>query len=375
MKKISIVGSTGSIGQSTLQVVDNLQNIEVVGLAAHSNIGLIEQQAKKYNPQLIALYDESKALELKKRLPNTEIVTGLDGINAVASMNVDQVISAITGTLGLSPTMAAIQAGNDVALANKEALVSGGALVMQAVKEKGVTLLPIDSEHSAIFQCLQGEDPKKIRRIILTASGGPFRQFQTDQLAQITPEKALNHPTWIMGPKVTIDSSTLMNKGLEVIEAHWLFGVSIEQIEVLVHPQSIIHSIVEFVDSSSIAQMGEPKMITPIQYALTYPDREPGLLPPFDYLANPTLEFFAPDLQKFRCLSHAFSAIREGGSLPCYMNAANEVLVHRFLKKEISWTQIGERLGDLLAKHNKQKVDSVASIFEIDAQARAEAIF
>jgi 1-deoxy-D-xylulose-5-phosphate reductoisomerase len=283
------------------------------------------------------------------------------------------VISAIAGTLGLQPTVAAIQAQKQIGLANKEALVSGGDFMMKQAKQRGVSIIPIDSEHSAIFQCLNGEKSQNIRRVILTSSGGPFRSWSEEQLEQVTVEQALQHPTWKMGPKVTIDSSTLMNKGLELIEAKWLFDLTLEQIEVVIHPQSIIHSLVEFVDGSMMAQMSEPSMIIPIQYAMTYPERCCGMLKPFDFLKNGILQFFIPDQRKFRCLALAFEAIRQGGSLPCYMNAANEVLVQRFLKKEISWKEIGIKLEELMSQHEVVPVDSLDTILAIDALAREEA--
>lgn len=375
MKRISIIGSTGSIGQNTLKIIKHLKNeLEVVAIAAHSNIDLLEVQAKEFLPKLIAVYDESKALELKKRLPGFEIVSGMEGVKAVATFeNADFVVSSMTGTLGLIPTVAAIQAGKDVGLANKEALVSGGDLVMRLVKEKKCRLLPIDSEHSAIFQCLHGEKKSELRRLILTASGGPFRLFSKEELSNVTLEQALSHPTWKMGPKVTIDSSTLMNKGLEVIEAHYLFDVPGEKIDVVIHPESIIHSMCEFVDGSTLAQMGAPSMIVPIQYAMTYPNRSPGLMEPFNFLKHRNLSFYLPDLDKFRCLKLAFEALKVKMSLTCYMNAANEVLVGRFLKKEISWNQIGEKLENLMIHHQPEDVLSIDAILAVDEQARQEA--
>lgn len=375
MKKIAIIGSTGSIGTSTCQVARHLKNqLQVVALAAHSNIDLLEKQAIEFQPQLIAVYDEAKAHELSKRLPHFEVVSGMDGVVAVATHpDVEFVVSAMTGTQGLKPTLAAIHAGKNVGLANKEALVSGGKLVMDAVKKNNVQLLPIDSEHSAIFQCLRGENPKAVRRLILTASGGPFREYTFDQLKSVTLEQALRHPTWTMGAKVTIDSSTLMNKGLEVIEAHWLFNIPHEKIDVVVHPQSIIHSMVEYEDLSIIAQMGEPSMITPIQYALTYPDRLPGIPKPFDFTRNNTLTFFPPDLDRFRCLKLAYQALKEGDTCPGYMNAANEVLVGRYLRKEIGWMEISHKLQSLMDKHHKKKIESIDDVFAADRLAREQA--
>lgn len=375
MKRIAILGSTGSIGQNALKVASHLKDrMRVVALAARENIDLLEQQIHAFHPFLVAVYNVEKARELQKRVPHCTVLGGMEGLQAVASFSeADFVVSAIAGTLGLQPTIAAIQAGKDVGLANKEALVSGGALVMKLVKEKGVQLLPIDSEHSAIFQCLKNEPTKSIDRIVLTSSGGPFRTFTDEQLQMVSVEQALKHPTWKMGPKVTIDSSTLMNKGLEVIEAYWLFNVPLDKIEVIIHPQSIIHSMVEFVDQSILAQMGEPNMIVPIQYAMTYPDRYPGLLKRFDFLKNSVLQFFIPDQNKFRCLYLAYEAIRRGGSLPCYMNAANEILVQRFLNREIGWKEIGSCLERLMLQHKIEKIDSLETILAVDTLAREEA--
>lgn len=375
MKQISILGSTGSIGTNTLKVVRSYPDkFKIKALAAHSNIELLEQQAREFRPEFIAVFDSAKAMELQKRLPFVEVAAGVEALEAAASFTgVDQVISAMTGTMGLRPTLAAVKSGKNVALANKEALVSGGSLVMSLVKEKGVALLPIDSEHSAIFQCLNGEDPQKVRRLILTASGGPFRSYTMEQLSAATVDQALCHPTWKMGPKVTIDCSTLMNKGLEVIEAHWLFNLPIDQIEVVIHPQSIIHSLVEFVDGSLIAQMGEPDMLIPIQYAMTYPNREKTPIKPFDFYKHSTLQFIEPDINRFRCLRLAFDAVKSGGSLPCYMNAANEELVGLCLQKKILWPQIGIKLEQLMSAHRVENITSVEDVLAVDERARREA--
>lgn len=375
MKKIIIIGSTGSIGVNSLKIAKHLKNeLQVVGLAAKSNIDLLEKQAKEFSPKIIAVFDEDKALELQKRLPHIEVVGGMEGIKAVASFSeADFVVSTMTGTLGLIPTLAAIDAGIDVGLANKEALVSGGNLVMKRVKEKNIRLLPIDSEHSAIFQCLNGETKSEVSRLILTSSGGPFRLFSKEELSKATISQALAHPTWVMGPKVTIDSSTLMNKGLEVIEAHYLFDMPVDKIDVVVHPQSVIHSMCEFIDGSTIAQMGEPSMIVPIQYALTYPERKAGLMKPFDFIKYNKLEFFIPDLEKFKCLRLAYDAVKQGGSLTCYMNAANEVLVNRFIEGQISWVDISDKLEKLMQQHHNIQITSIEDVLEVDALARREA--
>lgn len=375
MKRIAILGSTGSIGTSTLHVARHLkEEVQVVALAAKSNIDLLEQQAREFHPQLIAIFEKEKALALQKRLPHIPVLGGLEGIEAVASYSgCDMVISAMSGTLGLIPTITSIKAGKEIGLANKEALVSGGALVIALAREMNVPIIPIDSEHSALFQCLQGAQTSTVHKLIITASGGPFRTYTNEQLSTVTIDHALAHPTWSMGPKITIDSSTLMNKGLEVIEAHWLFGIPIEKIDVVVHPQSIIHSLVEFIDNSLLAQIGEPSMVTPIQYAITYPKRCRGTLKPFDFMKYNTLQFFPPDTEKFRCLKLAFQAITVGGTLPCYMNASNEILVQRFLERQISWQDIGIKLEQLMQKHRVSKIESLDTILHTDTQARREA--
>lgn len=375
MKTISLLGSTGSIGESTLKVVRHLKGeVRIGALAARSSIDKLEEQAREFNPELIAVYDENKAALLRKKLPHIEILSGMEGLKAAAShSSSEMVLSAMVGTAGFIPTVAAIEAGKDVALANKESLVSGGALVMSLVKKHGVNLIPVDSEHSAIFQCLVGQPKERVNRLILTASGGPFRTFTSEQLAAVTLEQALRHPTWTMGAKITVDSSTLMNKGLEVIEAYWLFGVPIEKISVVVHPQSIIHSLVEFVDNSLLAQMGVPSMIVPIQYALTYPDRLPGMMEPFDFLKHETLQFFAPDPGKFRCLRLAFDSLKAGGSLSCYMNGANEILVEGFLNKKISWWEIATHLETLMQRHQVIPLSSVEDVISTDSAARRDA--
>lgn len=374
MKQIAIIGSTGSIGTSTLQVARHLgpEKISVKALAAYSNIDLLEQQAKEFHVEVVAVYDSDKAKELAQRLPGITVLAGMEGVEEVARWNnVNFVVSAFTGTLGLRPTLAAINAGKDVGLANKESLVSAGALVMRRVAEKKVNLIPIDSEHSALFQCLNGDDPRAVSKMILTASGGPFREWTHEKLSSVTVEEALNHPTWKMGPKITIDSSTLMNKGLEVIEAHWLYDMPYDRIEVVIHPQSVIHSMIEFVDGSMLAQMSQPTMLVPIQYALTYPERNPGIIPPYDFKKFNTLQFYEPDYKKFRCLALAFEAIRQGGSLPCFMNGANEVLVGRFLDKEISWNGIGEKLEKLFESHHVTQAETLEEILAIDTEARS----
>lgn len=376
MKKIVVLGSTGSIGQNALRVISHLRDeFRVVGLAAKSRIDILEEQARAFSPEVIAVYDKEKALELQRRLPEQRIVGGMEGLCEVAALGgVDVVISAMVGTVGILPTLSALDSGKKrVALANKEVLVSAGSLFMQKVQDKQIELVPIDSEHSALFQCLDQKPVHAVRRLILTASGGPFWKRGLDNSSSITPEQALAHPTWNMGPKITIDCSTLMNKGLEVIEAHFLFNVPVEKIEVVIHPQSVIHSMVEWIDGSMLAQLSEPSMIIPIQYALTYPERRPGLLAPFDFQKFSHLEFNKPQPRQFVCLELAFEALRQGGSLPCFLNAANEVLVNRFLNKEISWRDIPAKLETLLNAHAQVRELNVEKILEIDTLARTQA--
>lgn len=372
MKKIAILGSTGSIGTNALNVVRHLSdNIKVTALAAGSNLALIRQQIVEFRPKLVAIYDEGKAKELQTEFPELDIIPGMEGLIAVAThTECEMVISAITGAIGLQPTIAAIRAGKTIGLANKEVLVAGGEYVMALAKENNVPIIPIDSEHSALFQALNGEAVNNVRRMILTASGGPFRNFSDDQLASINLEQALKHPSWSMGPKITIDSSTLMNKGLEVIEARWLFDLPVENIDVIIHPQSVIHSMIEYVDGSIMAQMSEPSMIIPIQYAITYPERLPGLLKPFDFTKYSKLEFFQPDFSKFRCLHLAFESLKLGGSAPCYLNAANEALVELFLAGKTSWLSISQKLEALLENYKPYRLNSLEDILTVDAEAR-----
>ncbi len=377
MKKraISILGSTGSIGTSALDVVRHLHPfIEVKALAVGSNIALLEAQVREFSPELIAVFDEKQAEIIQKRLPGKKVLSGAAGVEAVARFEKsDLVLSAIVGTRGIAPTMAALEEGKDIALANKEVLVSAGAQMMALARKKGAKILPVDSEHSALFQCLENRDISSVRRLILTASGGPFFRLDHLELASIKVEDALRHPTWRMGKKITIDSSTLMNKGLEVIEASWLFGLPLEKIEVVIHPQSVIHSMVEFIDGSILAQMSQPDMRLPIQYAFTYPERCNGLLPPFDFNVFSKLDFLPVDRMKFRCLELAYEALKIGQSLPCYMNAANEVLVERFSNGSIGWLEIAEKLGQLMRMHDAQAITHVSELLAIDAHARHQA--
>lgn len=376
MRLLSLLGSTGSIGKNCLAVARHLgpENVRVVALAARSNIELLEQQIKEFQPQLVAVYEKEQARALQQRFPHITVMEGMEGLEAVSTHPASNfVVAAISGVIGLTPTVAAIRARKNIGFANKEVLVAGGELVTRLVRQHQISLIPIDSELTALFQCLKGEPTETIKRLLITASGGPFRTHSSEELDHVTVDHALKHPNYRMGSKVTIDSSTLMNKGLEMIEAHWLFQVPLEKIEVLVHPEQIIHSMVEFVDHSTLAQMGDTDMRIPIQYALTYPNRQPCGLPSFDFTKHGNLHFFSPDLNKFRCLKLAYDALHAGTSFPCYMNAANEVLVHRFLNREIGWKEIGTRLETLLAHHSPHPLESLDDLFHIDGLARREA--
>ena len=374
-KKISILGSTGSIGRQTLSVAKHLgEKVKVVGLAAKSNVDLIEAQAIETGAEIVCLFEEKAAKELKRRHPMWNVVSGIEGLCEVASYHsIDTVIVGVVGSMAILPVMEAIRAKKLVGLANKEVLVSAGEYITRLAKECGVTLFPIDSEHSAIFQCLLGEKKEAVSRLILTASGGPFLHLSDEELKYVTAGSAANHPTWTMGSKVSIDCSTLMNKGFEVIEAKWLFDFPVEKIDVVIHPQSVVHSFVEFVDGSMKAQVNVPSMELPIQYALTYPDRVARNEKPFDFHKYGKFEFYLPDLKKFRCLELAYESLRIGGSLPCVLNAGNEVLVERFCQGELSWLQIAEKLETLLGRHNVLHGTSVDTLLAVDREARLEA--
>ncbi|CDR34740.1 1-deoxy-D-xylulose-5-phosphate reductoisomerase [Criblamydia sequanensis] len=377
MKKIAILGSTGSIGKQTLDVIRNLgkEEFKVVSLAAKSDWETLYKQSLEFDPEIIALYDRKAAFELRKILPNKEILEGEEGVLLASSWaSSELVVSAISGTLGLKPTIKAIEAGKDIALANKEALVSGGKFILELAKKKGANLLPVDSEHSAIFQCLKGNAKNEVSRLIITASGGPFKNRSYDELDSISYNEALKHPTWQMGPKITIDCSTLMNKGLEVIEAHFLFDIPVEKIEVVIHPESVIHSLVEFIDGSMMAQMSRPTMFVPIQYALTHPERKKGLLEPFNFELFSSLHFQKPDFNRFVCLKLAFDALKIGKSMPCFMNAANEVLVERFSKNQVSWLEIGNKLNKLMDAYEPIAIHSLDDIIEVDNEAKRIAL-
>lgn len=376
MRKISILGSTGSIGTQTLEVVENLENIKVMAITGNSNIDLLEKQARKFRPELVAVMDEKNARTLKDRLAdmNIRIVSGMDGlVEAATYKDVDTVVTSVVGNIGLKPTFEAIRAGKNIALANKETLVSAGQLVMDLAKKHHIHIYPVDSEHSAIFQSLQGNGENKIQRILLTASGGPFRGKKREELENVTAADALAHPNWSMGKKITIDSATLMNKGLEVMEAKWLFDVDVDQIEVLIHPQSIVHSAVEYEDGAIIAQMGEPDMRVPIQYALTYPKRVKNPFPRIDFAQRSNLTFDKPDMDTFKCLSLAYRALKTGGTLPAVLNGANEVAVARFLKGEISFLQIPALIEQTMDAYTVKYEYTLEDLLEADAWAKAYA--
>ena len=365
MKKIAILGSPGSIGTQTLEVVRENGNIEVVSLAAGSNTELLEKQVREFHPKVVCVYQKDRAADLKERLKDetVKVVTGMDGlIEAACVPEAEIVVTAVVGMIGIRPTIAAIEAGKDVALANKETLVTAGHLIIPLAKEKGIRILPVDSEHSAIFQSLQGNAGNKIQKILLTASGGPFRGKKQEDLLNVKVEDALKHPNWSMGRKITIDSSTMINKGLEVIEAKWLFDVSVDEIQVVVQPQSVIHSMVEYEDGSVIAQLGTPDMKLPIQYALYYPERRylPG--DRLDFWSLSHLDFEKPDLDTFYGLALAYEAGRAGGSMPTVLNAANELAVSMFLDRQITYLEIVEIIEDCMKAHKKIENPSLEQI-------------
>ncbi len=372
-KNIAILGSTGSIGRSTLDVVALFPGrFRVTYLTAHRNIELLQEQIRLFKPRGVVVLEECNASVLRKLVNgSTEILHGEEGLcDVVTRDDVDMVVSSLVGFAGLKPTLAAIEAGKDIALANKETLVVGGGIIMSAVQKYDVRLLPVDSEHSAILQCLRGEDHASVERLILTASGGPFRALPKEEFSSIAVADALNHPTWKMGSKITIDSATLMNKGLEVIEAHWLFNLPAEKIHVVVHPQSIIHSMVEFADGSTKAQMGFPDMKLPIQYALMYPERPPAPHRRMDFGVVQQMTFEEPDYEKFRCLALAFKALEMGGTAPAVLNAANEIAVEKFLNEEIAFASIPSLIEAALNDHTPQHAATFDELARIDAETR-----
>lgn len=375
MKKITILGSTGSIGTQTLDVVrKNKDKFEVVAISANSSVDLLLEQILEFNPKYVAVYNEESANKLKNMIPNNidiEVLSSMEGLVKICELKeVDVVLTAVVGMIGLMPTMAAIKAKKTIALANKETLVTAGEIVMEEAKKNNVDILPVDSEHSAIFQCLNGERKKDVEKIILTASGGPFRGKSKEELINVTKNQALKHPNWDMGRKISIDSSTLMNKGLEVIEAKWLFDVDVEDIDIVVHPQSIIHSMVSFKDSSVMAQLGCPDMRLPIEYALTHPGRSTTDFERLDLAKMATLTFEKPDMETFPCLQLAFKVLKLGGTYPTVLNAANEVLVNEFLDDKIGFYDIPYYIERSLEQHNNRSNPTLEDILQVDKETR-----
>ena len=374
MKKIGILGSTGSIGTQTLEIVRNNPDLQVIALAAGSNVNLMDQQVREFHPVLAVMGSEEASADLKSRIADTDtkVLAGMEGMLELAVLpQMEVLVTAIVGMIGIRPTIAAIEAGKTIALANKETLVTAGHIIMPLAKEKGVSILPVDSEHSAIFQSIHGENRERVSKILLTASGGPFRGKKTEELQDITVEDALKHPNWSMGRKITVDSATLVNKGLEVMEAKWLFDVEPEQIQVVVHPQSIIHSMVEYVDGGIMAQLGTPDMKLPIQYALFYPDRRPMDGKRVDFFALKSISFEEPDAETFRGLQLAYDAIAAGGSMPTVFNAANEKAVGLFLDKKIRFLAIYDLIQGAMEQHKVIANPTVEEILEAEAQAHA----
>ena len=372
MRKIVLLGSTGSIGTQTLDVVrNNASELEVVGIAALKSVDKVEKQVREFKPRYVCMFDEAAAKELQDRIADTgiKVMAGMDGLLDIVSVpEADTVLTAVVGMIGIRPTIRAIECGKDIALANKETLVCAGHIIMPLAREKNVQILPVDSEHSAIFQSLNGEPKDKIEKILLTASGGPFRGKKRAELENMTAADALKHPNWDMGPKVTIDSSSLVNKGLEVMEAKWLFGVSLDDIQVVVHPQSIVHSAVQFVDGAVIAQLGVPDMKLPIQYALFYPDRRPMNEKRLDLFELYSLTFEKPDTDTFRGLKLAYDSARIGGSMPTVFNAANEMAVKRFLKGDIRYLEIYSMIEEAMSHHRMVENPDVAAILAAEQE-------
>jgi 1-deoxy-D-xylulose-5-phosphate reductoisomerase len=375
-KRVVILGATGSIGESALKVARDIPDrMEIVGLAANSNAEKLAAAANETRAQSVCLVDETKIDILTRELEyKPRILGGQEGLLETARLtNADMVLVAIVGTGGLRPALAAIEAGKDLAVASKEILVMAGEIVTREARENGINVLPVDSEHNAIFQCLEGKDSLDVRRIILTASGGPFREMPRKDFDSITPEQALKHPTWNMGPKITIDSATLFNKGLEMIEAHWLFGVEMKRVEVVIHPQSIVHSMVEFADGSTLAQLSYSNMCFPIQYAVTWPDRVPNTLPPLDFSKLSRLEFFTPRYEDFPALNLARRAGETGGTLPAVMNAANEIAVAGFLDRQVRFPDIWQIVEEVMDRHTSVAHPDLDAILQADQWARKEA--
>ncbi len=378
MKNITILGSTGSIGVSALKIVSsNPEKYKIIGLSAGTNKDLLLHQIETFRPAAVAVLEESLATELKSRLPAgnaPEVFFGVEGFVRLATLeSVDTVVSAMTGAAGLIPTYEAIKAGKDIALANKETMVMAGPLIMAEAKKRSVSILPIDSEHSAILQSLKGHMKEDLKRVILTASGGPFRDLSLDEMREVTAAQALRHPNWSMGTKITIDSATMMNKGLEVIEAKWLFDLEMDQIDILIHPQSILHSMVEYKDGSIIGQMGIPDMTVPISYALSYPRHMSNDLTPLDLEKVGTLSFEKPDMNRFRCLDLALKAATKGGSMPAVLNGANEIAVDAFLKGTIGFLEIPDLIEKTMDAHTHSPAETIEAVMEADRWARETA--
>ncbi|NUM55736.1 MAG: 1-deoxy-D-xylulose-5-phosphate reductoisomerase [Candidatus Hydrogenedentes bacterium] len=373
-RRITILGSTGSIGTSALDVVRHYPDrLEVVGLAAHSNISALAEQVREFRPQCVAVADRDAARTLADRLPGVRVASGPEGLEEIAAVPADVVLCGMVGAVGLKPVLSAIDAGNAIALANKEPLVMAGPLIMDRARGKNVMVLPVDSEHNAIFQCLQGHRIEDVQCIHLTASGGPFYGKPRESLMGVTPAQATRHPTWNMGAKISVDSATLMNKGLEVVEAMWLFGLPLEKVEVVIHPQSIVHSLVEFTDGSILAHLGLTNMKFPIQYALTWPERVPEPMGRLDLTAMRELTFAKPDFSEFPCLAYAIEAARTGGTAPAILNAANECAVGAFCKGQIEFLRISEVVRDVMDECPASRDVTLESVLEADALARERA--
>ena len=373
MKSLSILGSTGSIGTQTLDIArNNPDEFKIIGLTANNNIEILKKQINEFNPEAVAVMNEEKADELKKDI-DINVYSGIDGIIKIATLNeADTVINSLVGSIGVKPTIEAIKSKKNIALANKETLVTAGSVVMEEVRKNNVNLMPIDSEHSAIFQCLNGENINDVNKIIITCSGGAFKNLTKQQLEKATAEDALQHPTWNMGNKITIDSATLMNKGFEVIEAHWLYNLPYEKIDVVIHPKSIIHSLVEFKDNSVLAQLGNPDMKIPIQYALSYPKRFNSDSKKLNLTEIKNLSFSEPDFELFPCLKYAYDAGKTGGTLPAVLNAANEVLVHAFLENKIKFLDIPKLINKMMDSHNVIKNPDLNQILDVDKKVKED---
>lgn len=372
MKDVGILGSTGSIGTQALSVIrENPDKFRVKVLSCNKNISLLKEQIKEFKPEAVAVFDEESGGVLKKELPGHEILTGYKGLCDVAAFgNYQLLLNGLMGMIGLEPTYRAIEAGKNIALANKETLVAGGKLIMEFAAERDVDIIPVDSEHSAIFQCMAAAEKNKVKSIILTASGGPFLGKKLDELKSVRMEEALNHPNWSMGKKISIDSATFMNKGLEVIEARWLFDLDAERIRVVVHPESIIHSMIEFEDNAVLAQLGKPDMKVPIAFGMSWPDRIKNDMGSLDFAKISKLTFREPDRETFRCLDYAYEALKIGKSATCVLNAANEVLVDKFIKGEIEFPDIQKMLGEIMDTWNFEQAENLEDILELDKEVR-----